>query len=34
MIFEDNDFEGVNAIDILFIVSRELSDRFKTSIRV
>ena len=28
-IFDKNDFEGVNAIDILFTVSRELSIRFK-----
>jgi hypothetical protein len=28
-IFDKNDFEGVNAIDILFTVSRELSVRFK-----
>lgn len=29
VIFEDNNFDGVNAIDIMFIVSRELSDRFQ-----
>jgi len=29
VIFKDNDFEGVNAIDIMFTVSRELSDRFQ-----
>ncbi len=28
-IFDKNDFEGVNAIDILFTVSKELSIRFK-----
>jgi TetR/AcrR family transcriptional regulator, cholesterol catabolism regulator len=28
-IFDTNDFEGVNAIDILFTVSKELSFRFK-----
>jgi AcrR family transcriptional regulator len=28
VIFDTNDFEGVNAIDILFTVSRELSSRF------
>lgn len=29
-IFEDYDFEGVNAIDILLIVSKEVSKNFKT----
>jgi TetR/AcrR family transcriptional regulator, cholesterol catabolism regulator len=29
VIFTENDFEGVNAIDIMFTVSRELSQRFK-----
>lgn len=29
VIFTDNDFEGVNAIDIMFTVSKELSDRFQ-----
>lgn len=28
-IFEDHDFEGVNAIDILFTVSKEISRNFK-----
>ncbi len=29
VIFDKHDFEGVNAIDILFTVSREMSHRFK-----
>lgn len=29
VIFEKHDFEGVNAIDILFTVSKEMSHRFK-----
>jgi len=29
VIFDDNNFDGVNAIDIMFVVSRELSDRFQ-----